>query len=94
MEELNTHTATQRLVLLLLVSLLWLSLPFTLYLHLYPLSLAAVLAVWVIEAAVAFHLRRVVRRRYSIEGSEGGDCLVSFSMPACVTAQILRHLRG
>jgi len=94
MEELNTHTPTQRLFLLLLVSCLWLSLPLTLYLHLYPLSLAAVLAVWVIEATVAFHLRRVVRRRYSIEGSEGGDCLMSFCFPACVTAQILRHLRG
>jgi len=94
MEELNSHTATRRLVLLLTVSLLWLTLPFTLYLKLYPLSLAAVCAVWVIEAAVACHLRRLVRRRYSIDGSEGGDCVISFCMPVCVTAQILRHLRG
>ena len=82
----------RRVLTLTAVGLLWLSLPATLYLGLWPLAAAATVLVLALEACAAFRLRQIVRRRFSIEGNACEDCLVSALLTPCATAQMLRHL--
>ncbi len=81
-------------LLLAVVAMLWLSVPVSFFFGLYLLGAGAVALVLLLEAYVAFRLRLVTRRRYDIEGSAVRDCLVSTLCTSCVTAQILRHLKG